>query len=423
MFSTRILLAVSLCIVYSALAANPRSCAQVKCGGGQCCNDALLGPICFDKVKYSCPTDNKGSQSLCGSGLNVCSGVCFNPAEYSCLNGVVTPGATNYSNPILPPIAAPASYPPQTADVRIINSCKQSLWIEGRHGPGGAPLPGQQVTSTLASPGGFVDYTVPATGLAATRFWAKFGCDKNGMNCLIGDSQQYWPNPPGGCPAAGCSPPVDSLFEATFGCKPGTGCYAQNPTTWFDTSQVDGWTLPYRLQVNGDSSKCDCDGTKCGFNGVDASRLDLARCPSAENLTTPGQLSLELFGNNVALTSVDLRIINKANQVIGCMSPCKKLNYGAPLGLGQAESHGSALWMCCPTPSADCTPANGCVTPEACRNGPVASTQYVAAVHSMAPGVYSYSYDDVVGLHACPSGAVTYTMEFCPNGTSYPLQL
>jgi len=266
-----------------------------------------------------------------------------------------------------------------------------------------------------------VDYHIPNAGLAGTRFWAKYGCNNQGRECRIGDQMQYWPMPPGGCPSHGCTPPVDSLFEATWGCKPGTGC-SGSPTTWFDTSQVDGYTIPYKLNATGATNKCDCAGSKCGFKGVDASRLSLQNCPTNEDLTAGGQKSIRTpAGASVDLKSVDLRIIDKnTREVLGCMSPCKKLN----MGLGQNEGSGATMWMCCPTPNpSNCLTAQGCVTSAACRTGPVARTKYVAEVHKSAPGVYSYSYDDGVGLHACPAGTVTYTMEFCPNGSSYPLKL
>jgi len=398
-------------------AANPKNCTQVKCGSGNCCEDSYFGPICFDNVRYSCPVEN-GIHTLCGYGLSVCSGVCYDTSSYSCTAGVLsTVGA-----PIVaPPTPAPVpQLPTQTADVRIINNCKSSLWIEARQGPQNAPLPGQTGTSTLALSGGYVDYPIPATGLASARFWAKYGCDKQGRNCAIGDQTQYWPNPPGGCPATGCTAPIDSLLEATFGCKPGAACNVQNPTTWFDTSQVDGWTIPYKLSVAGSTEECDCNGNGCGFKGVDASQLDVSKCPSSEDLSMNGTYpSATIDGKTQSLTSVDLRFIHPTtNEILGCMSPCKKLNWQ----MGLTERSGSALWMCCPTPNpSHCDPSNGCVTPEQCRAGPIENTGYVKAVHTMSPGVYSYSYDDLVGLHACPAGKVIYTMEFCPTGSApYP---
>jgi len=424
------------------------------------------GTACYNPSAMVCLTDVNNQQSMCPVGHSVCNKACFLPSLYHCENGQLKQGAasnngntpsttnngntpstksptsannantpstksttqqpassTSNGNVIINPSPVAGQFPAQTADLRIINSCKDTLWFEGRYGGQGAPIPGQSTTALRALPGSYVDYTIPATGLGGTRFWAKYGCDANGRNCLIGDQMQYWPNPPGGCPAGGCTPPVDSLFEATWGCKPGSACNAQNPTTWFDTSQVDGWTIPYKLTTVGDTSKCDCVGTKCGFSGVDASRLSMDRCPRGEDVTNGGAYasSINSNGKTVALNNIDLRIISNG-KVLGCMSPCKKLNWSPPYGLGQSEDSGATMWMCCPTPNPNnCSPAQGCITPLACRNGPIEKTKFVAAVHDMAPGVYSYSYDDGVGLHACPAGVTKYTMEFCPSGSSqYP---
>jgi len=385
--------------------------------------------------------------SYCDPSTCACNGACYSPSAYCCEAGTTLKQAGQCSNsgaapsttsstttsaakvatttatPVVNPTpVATNGFPTQNADLRIINSCKTTLWLEARYGNQGAPLPGQSTTAVQALPGSYVDYTVPDTGLSGSRFWAKYGCDTNGKNCLIGDQMQYWPNPPGGCPSGGCTPPVDSLFEATWGCRPGSSCNSQNPTTWFDTSQVDGWTIPYKLTPVGDTSGCDCVGSSCGFKGVDASTLDLKNCPSGEDLTANGAYPyVNAAGKNTSLSSVDLRIINNG-QVLGCMSPCKRLNWGVPYGLQQDEGSGSAMWMCCPTPTPnDCSPSKGCITPQACRTGPIENTQFVAAVHRMAPGVYSYSYDDGVGLHACPAGVTKYTMEFCPVGSAaYP---
>jgi len=432
--------------VASSSSSGSGSTCYSGCPSGLCsCNGA-----CYTPGQYNCPTDSfTGKLMLCQGNLGACNGGCYDSTAYTCSSGVLVAGGspagnapvnspstttanavtpapqtTTAASPVVNPTPAPVNgaFPTQTADLRIINSCKSTLWFEARYGGAGAPLPGQSATSLQALPGSYIDYTVPDTGLPGSRFWAKYGCDSNGQNCLIGDQMQYWPNPPGGCPSGGCTPPVDSLFEATWGCRPGSSCNSQNPTTWFDTSQVDGWTIPYKLTPVGDTSGCDCVGSQCGFKGVDASTLDLAKCPRGEDLTAGGlQSTANVMGQTASLSSVDLRII-KNNQVLGCMSPCKKLNWGAPFGLQQNEGQGAAMWMCCPTPTPDnCSPSNGCITPQACRAGPIENTQFVAAVHDMAPGVYSYSYDDGVGLHACPAGVTKYTMEFCPAGSAtYP---
>jgi len=431
----------------SPVAQVPSPCYTANyCAANMCsCNGA-----CYTPGQYNCPTDGFTNKLvLCSGNFGACNGNCYDTTQNSCVNGKVVAGGgspiatpstssaaaapsttkaaaaatTTANSPVVNPTpAAGNGFPTQTADLRIINNCKTTLWFEARYGGAGAPLPGQSVTAQQALPGSYIDYTVPDTGLSGSRFWAKYGCDSNGQNCAIGDQMQYWPNPPGGCPAGGCTPPVDSLFEATWGCRPGTSCNAGNPTTWFDTSQVDGWTIPYKLTPVGDTSGCDCTGTGCGFKGVDASTLDVTKCPSGEDLSDNGQFtSVNVLGQSVGLSSVDLRII-KNGEILGCMSPCKRLNWGVPYGLQQSEDSGSTMWMCCPTPTPNnCNPSQGCVSPTTCRAGPIENTQFVAAVHTMAPGVYAYSYDDGVGLHACPAGVTKYTMEFCPSGSAaYP---
>ena len=54
-----------------------------------------------------------------------------------------------------------------------------------------------------------MDYAVPEP-VSSTRFWPKYDCDRYGQNCAFGESGG--PNLP--CPASGCSPPIDTKFEA-----------------------------------------------------------------------------------------------------------------------------------------------------------------------------------------------------------------
>jgi len=232
---------------------------NVPCGNGNCgAGNGCCGVQCFNPQQYSCPVDYITKVGhLCPLGFSSCGGKCYDPKSYHCDGKDLAYGsenkaptsATNVNVPTqtaVNPNPVPVPTPPkvttpqttQTADLRIINNCKSTLWFEARYGNFGKNLPGQAKTYTRAFPGESVDYVIPAEGLEGTRFWAKYGCDNNGKNCIIGDQMQYYPE--GGCPAGGCTPPVDSLFEATWGCKPGSACHAKNPTTWFDTSQVDG---------------------------------------------------------------------------------------------------------------------------------------------------------------------------------------
>lgn len=162
--------------------------------------------------------------------------------------------------------------------LRITNGCKKDpLWLANF--ATAAPYFPQD----LKLPAGEThEFDIPDEGLVATRFWAKWGCDKNGGSCMIGQSG----GPGESCPQDGCGPPVDSKFEATFGCLPGTKSCAINPSSptaervgpidWWDVSQVDGWTLPYKVKVLG-----DCPASP---QVIDCSTLALESCPDKEDL-------------------------------------------------------------------------------------------------------------------------------------------
>jgi len=178
---------------------------------------------------------------------------------------------------------------------------------------------------------------------------------------------------------------------------------------------VDGFTIPYKVLVKGDTSGCDCAGKNCT---LDASHLDLAQCPTAEDLSVHNQYPTD--SNGKQLREVDLRVRSPdGSAVVGCISPCKKLNWVQ----GQGEGSKPTLYFCCPTPNpSNCQESAGCITAEGCRTGPVEQTQWVAAIHRMAPGIYSYAYDDGVGLHTCPAEKVQFEVIFCPDGSAtYPL--
>jgi hypothetical protein len=242
------------------------------------------------------------------------------------------------------------------------------------------------------------DYQIPAGGLASARFWPKTGCDATGHACAVGDNGQGGGQP---CPANGCQPPVDSKFEVTFAAVGGTA------QTWYNLSQVDGYTLPFKVTPAGSGvGQGSCIASDCG-------QLSLDRCPGSENMSGGGAFP--------AYANEDLRVFDGSGKVIACMAPCKKWNYPAPWGLGQSEGADPGLHLCCPTPtdpaSGQCTVANHCMTSAACSNAAdpmsVVHTSYVAAIRAMCPSAYSYAYDDAAGLHACPSDT-SFEVTFCP---------
>lgn len=258
----------------------------------------------------------------------------------------------------------------------IVNGCgNEAIWIADSVGK----------TSLKLNPGESRQYSTP-DGLSSTRFWPKMRCDGAGQQCDIGDSG----GPGQACGQGGCAPPTDSKFEATFG-RQGGNCRADaSQCDWWDTSAVDGFTLPYKVEI---SSHCKTNG----YSGsdIDCSRLTLNQCPSSGS-------------------SGDLRLRSpRTGAIVGCYSPCSLLtdsNWNNPKG-GHSPTDGVANPYCCPTPP---------VSSAQCRAGPAASSEYANLIHSHCPGVYSYAYDDAIGLQVCPPETTYKWTLFCPAGGSSP---
>ena len=270
--------------------------------------------------------------------------------------------------------------------LRIVNGCDTPLFIASF--AGAVPF---KADVKLAG-GASHDFDIPDEGLAATRFWPKWGCDASGAECKIGGSG----GPGQSCIAKGCAPPVDSKFEASFGCvlSDAAGCASNpsdptqklGPVDWWDVSQVDGWTLPYKVEVHG-----ACDGPKL----IDCSSLSLSSCPKHEDLGSVGTHSLQVVDPT------------DATQVVGCYSPCAKLTYSNwDQGYSFTPEQPAAQDYCCPTPP---------ISAAECSKGPVIATEYVRAVHKLCPSVYAYAYDDGVGLAQCPGGTKYEVTFYCPG--------
>lgn len=282
----------------------------------------------------------------------------------------------------------------------IVNGCSEPIWVFYTIGPGGGSLAGTPPADpTKLTSNQSVSYQIPDAGLASTRFWPAMGCDDNGNNCNIGQSG----GPGLVCPSEGCAPPVDSKFEGTFGCMTGVQNCQTNPsngepltaTDWWDTSQVDGFTLPYKVEVTGTCAA----GPK--NQAIDCTKLEPNLCPARENLSSDGKFK--------ALDKENLNLTHPGTHAwAGCYSPASKLtmnNWGnAPTfspGAAQAQ------WYACPTPP---------MSSAQCKSGPVVKTDYVKAVHKYCPGVYAWAYDDVNGLYQCnASTGTSYTVTYyCP---------
>lgn len=252
----------------------------------------------------------------------------------------------------------------QTGKLRIVNGGSEPMWMNYQ-------AKAQYWPQTLRiNPGQAYDYNIPGGMIPGTRFWPKSGCDYAGHNCAFGESGG--PNLP--CPYGGCSPPIDSKFEATFGSSDGND--------WYDASQVDGWTLPYTMsfRCRGQVTNINCGGLSEGV------------CPS-QNIDGLGYVSL------VA------RNPYKGNAYAGCYSPCAKLTYANWRGHAYNPGAAPADKYCC---------AGRYAQPGACKTGPDANMEYTRVVHSHC-SVYAWAYDDAVGLKACPSNQVSYQVTFYPG--------
>ncbi len=243
---------------------------------------------------------------------------------------------------------------------------------------------------------------------------------------------------------AGDRASVNTLFEPTFGCKPGvadcafnaaddapdypncqanpnaTNCGPLGSGDYFDVSAVDGYTIAMKIEVAGNS---------CSSSIIDASMLDLASCPE-ENATTlyPWPIS----GPDISLLTSN-GSINQA-----CAAPYKWLGSGS---FGNPKNASPSIDSTCS--AAGCTPysyyaAAGCLddTPEhaaiACPNGSgpqqrvgpaaahdgtyaIQNTNWTQNLYAMGYTGYTSQYDDAVGGQVCDWGA-TMTVTLCPNG-------
>lgn len=203
-------------------------------------------------------------------------------------------------------------------------------------------------------------FNIPSTGWISGMMWPKVGCDGSGNNCLFGQSRAP-------CPSTGCTPPAETKAEFTI---PAVG----SGQSWYDVTLVDGYSLPMKITPRVAPSG-SCIPTNCA--------VDLNRCPTAEN--------------NLG----DLRYIRNG-KVLACLSPCKKYTWPAAPGMGQSESTPTGQAMCCPNP----------MSPATCQAGAITSTQYVGLIHSTCPTAYSYSYDDMHGLHYCDA-ATSFDITVC----------
>jgi len=333
---------------------------------------ALAAQPCGPKSQVPCCNPSTTPPQLCPGGI---------PCE-SC-------GSSSACECPSSPSPSPSPTPPKSDNrLTVVNGCHEPLWIAHIEGGGLGP----DAQDVKISPGGNSSFHtgLHGGGLSATRFWPKLGCDAMGGNCSIGSSG----GPAEACVirVAGkpddyshCAPPVDTKFEATFATQ---GSAAKDV---LDMSLVDGYTLPFKLEVDGGS----CERRTQDFNGMDCSGLSMSRCPRSEVL---GGKSLSLHAVNP-----------KTGRPGACYSPCMKLTDDKwnPNGTAVAPDSAVAGPYCC---------AGAWGSPDACNAGAVLGTQYLKAVKDMCAAAYGYAYDDKTATISCTT-TTRYTVTFyCPAG-------
>lgn len=271
----------------------------------------------------------------------------------------------------------------------IVNGCNSPMWIA--HIVAGGVGPDAQ--DVKISPGGQALFHTSAGGggLSATRFWPKIGCDASGSNCTFGDSggpsEQCVVRAPGKPDDySHCAPPFDTKVEATFA-APGS---AANDV--IDMSLVDGYSLPFKLEVSGGS----CTRAQKNFTGLDCSKLSLANCPKEETLD----------GKTLSLQAIN----PKTSSVGGCFSPCLRLTDDKWNSNPVAPDSSTAGPYCC---------AGAWGTPDACNGaGSILKTKYVEQVRQFCTGAYGYAYDDKIATIACSTSTQYKVTFYCPSTES-----
>ncbi|MCI0735319.1 MAG: hypothetical protein L0Y50_03440, partial [Beijerinckiaceae bacterium] len=270
----------------------------------------------------------------------------------------------------------------------IINQCTVPVWIQQQQ------LPGAPAIVRIAA-GGRYTYTIPLNGPRSTRFWPKTGCDAAGNNCAVGQS-----SPP--CPSKGCAPPVDSKLEVSWGCL-AAPCSGKNNETFFNLSQVDGFTLPYSVAATGAGN--NCKGAACITMNY------ATQCPKSEDLSSLNNFP-SLKDQNLSVTAPVTK------QAIGCFSPCGKLSFATSFGSYQLPTNNpNTGYYCCQTINGkNPIPALNPGTADGCRAGPAPKTKYVKFVDSACGNqVYGYAYDDAHGIKNC-IGTTRLVFTLCPLG-------
>jgi hypothetical protein len=158
-------------------------------------------------------------------------------------------------------------------------------------------------------------------------------------------------------------------------------------------SLVDGYSLPFKLEISGgECTRTPEVGKPVPFTGMDCSGLSLSQCPTEEIIN----------GKLVSLQGVD----PKTHKKVGCFSPCQKLVDDKWQTHPVAPDSAEAGPYCC---------AGKFGTPDKCRNGPMTKSKYLDAVRHMCKVAYAYAYDDMIATISCSATTEYKLTYYCPN--------
>jgi len=124
-------------VLLFAAARGDLQCGNNICGGDNaCCDDARMGPTCYDPLDNGCVSNGLGTLTLCGEAEQACGPVCFEPQNYFCCNGNLMQNGQSCAGS--PTTARPTSAAPTTASP----TSSQTTAAPQNNCPGAADTPG-----------------------------------------------------------------------------------------------------------------------------------------------------------------------------------------------------------------------------------------------------------------------------------------
>jgi len=298
--------------------------------------------------------------------------------------------------------AVKALPPPAQHKVTFNNKCKETIWVGSTGNSGFSGLSGG---GWAMAKGAVQDVMVPVSW--SGRVWPRTGCTFKadgtcptlGAPCCASGSCLQADNKNFGLKCGFSGTPPASLIEVTLDAPSGNG-----PYDVYDTSFVDGWSVPVKIDpVAGSFNPLPDPGIGapwCVTSGCTASPV----CPSG--YAVPG--------------SPD-----------SCFSPCQvAIRAGSPDAAKLCCS--CNLTTACTCPASCCAGQYGC-TPyhdpaypadmvcnpwnkDAARAWDTTALLYISAIKAACPQVYAWQFDDHAATFNCrkTAGLVNYTVTFCP---------